>query len=137
MPLAVRRRPRSGSPGSASAWRQRIRSISYALEARGGLVRHAFQQFELRRGRAALRLGLGVGAVRRELPRVLAVREVGLEALVDHARLEGRVENGKRHLDPPEEITSHPVGAREIHVLGAVVVELPDAVMLEKAADDG
>ena len=44
-PLAVSRRPRSGSPGSASAWRHRIRSIA----------------------RVALRIGLGLG--RRAGPR--------------------------------------------------------------------
>src|SRR6266851_223484 len=106
MPLAVSRRPRSGSPGSASAWRHRIRSKGDV--ERSSLRALAFsqqvEQLLLRRPRLcpAPRLGALVGAILAELPRVASVGEVGLESFADGTCLEFRVEYRERHFDAAE-----------------------------------
>src|SRR5688572_6422478 len=95
------------------------------------------QQFLLR-GAApgAARLEQLVAAVGAHLPGVAVVLQVGQQALADHAALERRVEHGEAQLDAAEEIAVHPVGAGEVHVLGAAVLEEEHARMLEEAPDD-
>src|ERR1700680_652311 len=141
MPLAVSRRPRSGSPGSASAWRHRIRSMESVESSslRAPPFSQQVEQLLLRRPRLcpSPRLGTLVTAILAELPRVASVGEVGLESFGDDPCLEFRIEHRERHFDAAEKIAAHPVGAGEIDVLFAVVLEIPYAVVLEKSADDG
>src|SRR2546421_12505971 len=59
-----------------------------------------------------------------------------MEAFADDAALESGVEHREAELDAPEEIARHPVGAREVHVLGAAVLEIKDSRVLEEAPDD-
>src|SRR5204862_3705462 len=131
------RRPRSGSPGSASAWRQRTRSISLS---RIGfrLLGHALQELRLRRRRlgARSRLGARVACIRVEIPGVAIVAEIGLQPFVDDPGLERGIEHGKGDLDAPEEIATHPVGAGKIDVFRPVVIEEPYAAVLQKAPAD-
>ena len=71
-----------------------------------------------------------------EIPRVDVVREVDVEAFVDDAPAQFRVEDRKRDFDPAEQVAPHPVGRREPHVRLAAVLEIPDAMVLEEAAED-
>src|SRR5436309_5883213 len=59
-----------------------------------------------------------------------------MEAFADDAALESGVEHREAELDAPEEVARHPVGAREVNVLGAAILEVKHARMLEEAADD-
>src|SRR5216683_24027 len=96
MPLAVSRRPRSGSPGSASAWRHRIRSMGgvESSSIRALVFSQQVKQLLLRRPRLCPtpRLGALVAAILAELPRVATVGEVGFESFSDDACLEFGVE---------------------------------------------
>src|SRR5256886_10170747 len=109
MPLAVSRRPRSGSPGSASAWRHRIRSMegaeSSSLRARA--FSQQVEQLLLRRPGPTPRLGALVAAVLAELPRVTGVSKVGFESFGDDACLEFRVEYRERHFNAAERSEEH------------------------------
>src|SRR5205085_4222842 len=69
-------------------------------------------------------------------PRPAGVPGGRVEAPADDAALESGVEHREAELDAPEEVARHPVGAREVNVLGAAIVEVKDARMLEEAADD-
>src|ERR1700682_3250684 len=106
MPLAVSRRPSSGSPGSASAWRHRIRSMESVESSplRAPPFSQQVEQLLLRRPRLcpAPRLGTLVAAILADLPRVASVGEIGLESFGDEARLEIRVEYRERNLDAAE-----------------------------------
>src|SRR5262249_56240838 len=69
-------------------------------------------------------------------PGLRVVVEVGEQPLADDALLERGIEHREAELDPAEEVARHPVGAREVHVFGAAVLEVEDARVLEEAADD-
>src|SRR5205823_6970332 len=106
MPLAVKRRPRSGSPDSASAWRQRMRSIRFRISwAWRIVVGQAIEQSLLRGDRVATSLGLlpVIAAVGSKLPCVPVIGKVGLESLVDHSFFEVAIEHGKRDFHAPEQ----------------------------------
>src|SRR5712692_6981076 len=90
----------------------------------------------LRAAAAAARLELLVAAVGRHRPGLAVVVEIRLQALADHAALESRIEHRKAQLDAAEEVAVHPVGARQIHLVAAAVLEVEHARMLEEAADD-
>src|SRR6266550_993499 len=141
MPLAVSRRPRSGSPGSASACRHRSKSIDIVRWSSllALALSQLFEQLLLGRPRLcpAPWLGALIAAVLAELPRVMSVGKIGFQSFGDNACLEIRIEYRERHFDTAEKIAPHPVGAGQIDVLLAVVLEVPNTVVLEKSTDDG
>ena len=71
-----------------------------------------------------------------QIPCVNVIGKIHVEAFVDDALAQFRVEDGKRDLDAAEQVASHPVGRREPHVRLAAVLEVPDAMVLEEAAED-
>src|SRR6186997_2629519 len=95
------------------------------------------QQFLRRHGLTLPRRFLVVHPLRAHLPRLAVVLEIGLQALVDDALLELGIEDGKTDLYPPEEVAVHPVRAGEVDILGAIVVEVEHARVLEESTDDG
>src|SRR6478735_4313219 len=136
-PLAVSARSLSGSPGSASAWRQRIRSMTAAAFVSDCGARTFGQPIEQEflRGAGAgapRRLGAAIFAVGAEIPRAAIVVETHRQPFGDDARLELLVEHRKRDFDAAKQVASHPVGARQIDVVAAAVREIPDSRMLEK-----
>src|SRR6185437_10827780 len=89
------------------------------------------EQMLLSRARdPAARLPSLVVAFGVHLPGLAVVREIGLEAFLDHALLRPAVEDRKAQLDAPEEIAPHPVRAGQIEVIGPAVQEVKDARML-------
>src|SRR5262249_12523341 len=80
------------------------------------------EQMLLRRARnAAAGFSPGVVPVRIHLPGLAVVGEIGPEPLLHHALLDVAVENREAQLDAPEEVASHPVGARQVEVLFSAV----------------
>src|SRR6185503_15883555 len=87
-------------------------------------------------GLLAAGLGARVGPVGQEPPRLLVVRERQLERLGEDARAQALVEDREAHLEAPEEVALHPVGARAQELLLAAGEEVVDARVLEEAPDD-
>jgi hypothetical protein len=72
-------------------------------------------------------------------PGIAHVVEVRHEALVDHALAQRRVAHRPGHLDAPEHVAAHPVGAgqqQRLVVVAAAPAEIRDPRVLEKASDD-
>src|SRR6266704_3611565 len=86
--------------------------------------------------RTALRCETVITAVRSELPCIVVVGQIRLEAFVDYPGLELAIEYRESNFDSAKEVAAHPIGACEINVVVPVVVEIPDAMMLEKAAEN-
>ena len=78
-----------------------------------------------------------VGPAGVQLAGILIVLELDGEELIEHAAAKlGRLD-GEEHLDAPEEIAGHPVGAaREHQRLAAVVLEIESPRVFQIAADD-
>src|ERR1044071_270135 len=95
------------------------------------------EQLLLRRARdPAAGLPSLVVAVGVHFPGLAVVGQIGLEAFLDYALLDPAVEDGEAQLDSPEEIASHPVGARQVEVVLSPVEEVEDARVLEEPSDD-
>ena len=145
-PWRVSRRPRSGSPASASQCRQRIRSMA-SVRARAALrrpvarrgMRSSSSRLRRRaRARAAPRAHAGASvpsASSTHASRV--VGEIDVEALVDHAACAapgsstGKATSMRRNRLRPIQSAR-----RQLDVRLAGVLEVPDAVVLEEAAED-
>lgn len=71
-----------------------------------------------------------------ENPGVGIVFQVGTETFLDDPVAKYRIQDWKRDFDPPEKIAIHPVCAGEKHSVIAVVEEIENPAVLEKASDD-
>ncbi len=76
-----------------------------------------------------------IGSIRAQLPGLSVVREIGLEVAQDAFAVLAPLDR-EGHLDAPEEIAFHPVGARAVQIVRAVVVEIVDARVFQEPADD-
>src|SRR5262249_10786565 len=81
---------------------------------------------------------IGVGplvlAIWPQYPRLLVVRQVGVQILDDPITVLFALDR-ETHFDPAEEVALHPVGAGAEDLRIAVVVEVVDARVLQEASD--
>lgn len=70
-------------------------------------------------------------------PGVGIVFEVGTEAFVDEPAAKCRIQHRKCDFNPSEKIAIHPICAGEKHPVVAVVEEIENPAVFEKASDDG
>src|SRR5229473_1798572 len=135
----VRRRgdPASG-PGISARHQPRLaapQGLAAPGEARIG--------HEIGVGREAVFLGGDprIRAVRRQVPALQRIAQIGHHDLVEDLAMHGHILDRHQRLDAPIEIARHPVGRADEH-LGLVrrqpvaVAEADDPAMFEKASDD-
>ena len=103
-----------------------------------GLVAGAFAEVELRLRARLTFLGLqaDVGAIGLELARFHVVVQEARQDFVHDLVAQGRIFDRKGDLDAADEISRHPISAREINIRVAVVREIIDPAVLEETADD-
>src|SRR5665213_200747 len=112
-------------------------ALPCATLLRLGNRRKLLEQLSLRaRRRDAVRDVPRPFALAVECPCIAIVAQVDVDALVDHPRLEPRILHRKGNFDAAKEVAPHPVGRRKPDLVGAAVAEMPDAMMLEKAAEN-
>src|SRR5205085_9562668 len=93
-------------------------------------------QLSLRAGCPFFRLKANIGAVRLEFARFDVVVEKTREHFVNHFIPQGGVFDRKYDLDAPDEVSRHPIRARQVKLRVPPILEVINAAVLEESAHD-
>jgi len=77
-----------------------------------------------------------ISPVRKKQSGLYVVSQAHVENFFFQALFEPRIFNGGDQLDAPVEVALHPVGASDVDVSVAAVLEVVDAAVFKKATDD-
>ena len=88
-------------------------------------------------GLALLRLGSLVAAIRLQFPGAGVVAQIDMQALFQNLCLEYRIIHRETGFHAVKQIAIHPVSTGAVHQVVATMVEMVDAGVLQKAADNG